>query len=170
MNILRKPYWSPYVAGVVIGLLQIPIFWLLHASIGSSVAFHSTACSLLSFFQNFDLKQSVTGCISLLKHWWQLGFAVGIFIGAYISSALSKTRRNNFSPVWTKATSITSLTKRSLMAFCGGFIMLIGARMADGCTSGNGISGISLLSIGSMIVIASMFIGGILVVQLYKKI
>ena len=159
MNILRKPYWSPYVAGVVIGLLQIPIFWLLHASIGSSVAFHSTACSLLSFFQNFDLKQSVTGCISLLKHWWQLGFAVGIFIGAYISS-----------PVWTKATSITSLTKRSLMAFCGGFIMLIGARMADGCTSGNGISDISLLSIGSMIVIASMFIGGILVVQLYKKI
>ena len=47
--------------------------------------------------------------------------------------------------------------------------MLLGARIADGCTSGNGISGISLLSIGSMIVIASMFIGGILVVQLYKK-
>ena len=109
-------------------------------------------------------------CISLLKHWWQLGFVIGIFLGAYISSTLSKTRRQHFSPAWAKATSITSLSARSLMAFCGGFIMLLGARIADGCTSGNGISGISLLSIGSMIVIASMFIGGICVVQLYRKI
>jgi len=170
VNFLKKPYWSPYVAGIVIGLLQIPIFLILHASIGSSVSFHSLACSLLSIIKNAEYQNIVTNCISLLKHWWQLGFVAGIFIGAYISSTLSKTRRTNFSPVWTKATSITSLSKRSVMAFCGGFIMLMGARIADGCTSGNGISGISLLSIGSMIVIASMFIGGILVVQFYKKI
>jgi hypothetical protein len=56
------------------------------------------------------------------------------------------------------------------MAFCGGFIMLLGARIADGCTSGNGISGIALLSVGSMIVITSMFIGGIVVSKFYKKI
>lgn len=170
MNILRQPYWSPYTAGIIIGLLQIPIFLTLHASIGSSVSFHSIACSLLSFIQNGDLQNSVNSCISLLKHWWQLGFVLGIFLGAYISSTLSKTRRKFFAPAWTKATSITSLYKRSFMAFCGGFIMLLGARIADGCTSGNGISGISLLSVGSIIVITSMFLGGFLVAKFYNKI
>lgn len=48
--------------------------------------------------------------------------------------------------------------------------MLLGARLADGCTSGNGISGIALLSVGSMIVISSMFFGGILVSFFYKKV
>lgn len=170
MDIFKKPYWSPYIAGIIIGLLQIPIFFALHASIGTSGSLHSMACSILSWFANLDAQQISTKCFSMLKHWWQLGFVAGTLLGAYISSTLSNTRRKNFSDVWTKAASISTLSTRLFMAFCGGFIMLLGARIADGCTSGNGISGISLLSVGSMIVIASMFIGGILVVQLYRKI
>lgn len=170
MNFLTKRYWSPYFSGVLIGLLQIPIFILLHASIGSSHSFHSIACSILSSFSSTDPSSITSQCFPLIKNWWQLAFVVGILIGAYISSTLSHSRRQNFSPIWTKAVNITSLHKRALMAFCGGFVMLLGARIADGCTSGNGLSGIALLSIGSMVVIAAMFIGGILFVQLYKKI
>ncbi|VUC28135.1 unnamed protein product [Clonostachys rosea] len=44
-----------------------------------------------------------------------------------------------------------------LMATLGAFLMVIGARIAGGCTSGHGISGISLLSTSSMITIASAF-------------
>lgn len=170
MNIFKKPYWSPYIAGILIGSLQIPIFLLLHASLGSSLPFHSIACTIKSWFTHVDTQQIKTSCFPMLKHWWQLGLVLGIFLGAYISSSLAKTRRHGFSRVWTKAASISTLSRRSLMAFCGGFIMLLGARLADGCTSGNGISGIALLSVGSMIVITSMFIGGILVSKFYKKI
>lgn len=148
---------------------KIPIFLTLHASIGSSGAFNSVACSILSWFSNSSITSTASHCFAVLKHWWQLGFVFGIVIGAYLSSSFSNTKRSGFSPIWPKITNINSLGKRSIMAFVGGFIMLIGARIADGCTSGNGISGIALLSVGSMIVITAMFVSGILVVRLYKK-
>lgn len=43
----------------------------------------------------------------------------------------------------------------------GGVLLAIGSRMAGGCTSGHGISGISLLSVSSFITVASMFTGAI---------
>lgn len=42
-------------------------------------------------------------------------------------------------------------------AFIGGFCLLFGARMARGCTSGNGISGLSLLSTVGLICCCGMF-------------
>ena len=39
--------------------------------------------------------------------------------------------------------------------------MLFGARIADGCTSGHGISGMAQLAVGSTVAVAAMFLGGI---------
>ena len=47
------------------------------------------------------------------------------------------------------------------MAFIAGFLMLFGARLADGCTSGHGLSGTAQLAVGSMVAVAAMFAGGI---------
>jgi len=46
-------------------------------------------------------------------------------------------------------------------AVIGGVAMVVGARMAGGCTSGHGISGMATLSISSFITVAAMFAGGI---------
>jgi uncharacterized membrane protein YedE/YeeE len=48
------------------------------------------------------------------------------------------------------------------MAFAGGLLMLFGARIADGCTSGHGSSGSAQLAFGSFVAIGAMFAGGIL--------
>lgn len=53
-----------------------------------------------------------------------------------------------------------------LLATVGGALMIVGARMAGGCTSGHGISGISLLSTSSIITIASCFAAGGVVASL----
>ncbi|KAK4080691.1 hypothetical protein Trihar35433_1796 [Trichoderma harzianum] len=53
-----------------------------------------------------------------------------------------------------------------LYAMAGGALMAIGSRMAGGCTSGHGISGMSLLSVSSMITIACAFAGGAVVAPL----
>ncbi|RMJ25643.1 Pfam:DUF395 [Aspergillus sp. HF37] len=45
----------------------------------------------------------------------------------------------------------------------GGFVMVVGARLAGGCTSGHGISGMSMLGVSSLITVASMFGAGIAV-------
>lgn len=46
------------------------------------------------------------------------------------------------------------------LAATGGALMILGSRMAGGCTSGHGISGISLLSTSSIITIMSAFAAG----------
>ncbi|KAL3422721.1 YeeE/YedE family protein [Phlyctema vagabunda] len=46
-------------------------------------------------------------------------------------------------------------------ALAGGFAISIGARTAGGCTSGHGISGMSTLSVSSIITVMAMFGGGI---------
>lgn len=170
MKLLSMRYWSPYYSGILIGLLQIPIFLTLNGSLGSSGAFNSVACSILNLFNSSESSSVTSQCFSLLKNWWQFAFVIGILIGAYLSSTLSGTRRQGFAPIWTKVANITSLRKRVGMAFVGGFVLLLGARISDGCTSGNGLSGMALLSVGSMIVITFMFVGGMLFVRLYKKI
>ena len=53
-------------------------------------------------------------------------------------------------------------------AVVGGFIMLFGARLAAGCTSGHGISGCAILSIPSFIGVAAMFAGGIAVAVVWE--
>ncbi|KAI1156074.1 hypothetical protein F4825DRAFT_342442 [Nemania diffusa] len=41
----------------------------------------------------------------------------------------------------------------------GGILLTIGARIGGGCTSGHGITGISLLSVSSFVSVAAMFVG-----------
>ena len=47
--------------------------------------------------------------------------------------------------------------------------MLFGARIAGGCTSGHGISGMAQLSVGSTVAVAAMFAGGMLIAKLFFK-
>ncbi|KAH6607202.1 hypothetical protein Trco_003515 [Trichoderma cornu-damae] len=53
-----------------------------------------------------------------------------------------------------------------LLAMAGGALMAVGSRMGGGCTSGHGISGMSLLSLSSMITIACTFAAGAAVAPL----
>lgn len=46
-------------------------------------------------------------------------------------------------------------------AVVGGAIMIFGSRLAGGCTSGHGISGMAQLSTSSIISVVSIFVGGI---------
>ncbi|KAG6077310.1 hypothetical protein E4U16_004785 [Claviceps sp. LM84 group G4] len=52
------------------------------------------------------------------------------------------------------------------LAMMGGVLMAVGSRMAGGCTSGHGISGISLLSVSSVVTIVTAFVVGALVAPL----
>ena len=45
------------------------------------------------------------------------------------------------------------------VVFVGGILLVFGARLAGGCTSGHGLSGMASLSIASFVTVASMFAG-----------
>ena len=59
----------------------------------------------------------------------------------------------------------TTRARRDVDAFAGGFLILFGARLAGGCTSGHVLSGVSQLAISGMVFAAGVFASGIVVAR-----
>jgi len=170
MLLLKDKAWSPYTAGIIIGLLQIPTFLLLNTALGASSSYVTVGAHLASIVDPAAVQvQYLAKHMEGAKSWWQVAIVLGIAIGAFVSMRLSGTRRQSISPVWSRAWGVTSLSARAPIAFGAGFLMLLGARIAGGCTSGHGISGMAQLSAGSTVAVAAMFAGGILAAMLFMR-
>src|SRR5499426_2579659 len=162
-TMLTQKAWSPYAAGIVIGLLQIPAFLLIETALGASTSYVTVGGIIASWF---DRSIEVT---ATARSWWQVALVVGIAIGAFMSMRLSGARRQPISPIWQRALGSSSTAKRYVVAFVGGYLLLIGARIADGCTSGHGLSGVAQLAVGSTVAVAAMFTGGIATAMLLLR-
>jgi uncharacterized membrane protein YedE/YeeE len=171
MSTLTQKAWSPYAAGILIGLLQIPAFLLIKTALGASSSYVTVVGHLAGFVDPAVAQiDYVAKHLAGAKNWWQVALVVGVALGAAASSWLSGTRRPAMSYVWSRGLGITTLSGRLPLAFVAGFIMLFGARVADGCTSGHGLSGIAQLAIGSFIAVAAMFAGGIATATLLRRV
>jgi hypothetical protein len=155
--------WSPYVAGIVIGLLQIPAFLIIETALGASSSYVTVGGLIASGIDSSlgQVSYVASHIAPTAKNWWQVALVVGIAIGAFLSATLSGAVRRPISPIWTRALGSPSPGRRYAVAFGAGFLMLLGARIADGCTSGHGLSGMAQLSVGSTVAVAAMFAGGI---------
>lgn len=163
MNIFCKKNWSPYVSGLIIGLLQIPAVLLGGYTLGVSSAFVTIVKESFLFIFDHDAPH-LLGATNI----WQVGLAIGIFMGALLSAKLSKTKRQSISPVWKEEMNISKPNMRYILSFLGGMLLIVGARLANGCTSGNGISGTSQLNVSSWIVLMAMFVSAVVVANLMK--
>lgn len=155
--------WSPYAAGIAIGLLQIPAFLLIETALGASSSYVTVGGLVAGAVDPsiLDIKYVASHVAATGKNWWQVALVVGIALGAFLSMRLSGARRQPISPVWARALGTASPAARHAVAFGAGFLMLFGARIADGCTSGHGLSGTAQLAVGSTVAVAAMFAGGI---------
>lgn len=171
MPSLTDRAWSPYLAGVIIGALQIPTFLLMNTALGASSSFVTVGAYIAALVDPaVPTIKYFASHMSGAKNWWQVAVVGGIAVGAFLSARLSGARRQSISPVWARTMGIRSLAVRAPLAFVAGFIMLFGARIAGGCTSGHGISGMAQLSIGSTLAVAAMFAGGILTATLMRRV
>lgn len=165
MNVLQRKAWSPYLAGAVIGLLQIPAFLLIGTALGASSSYVTVSASLAAIVDpGVAALDYAAKHLSGVKNGWQVALVVGIALGAFASARLSGIVRRGISPAWRMPAA-----SRFAMAFAGGFLLLLGARMADGCTSGHGISGLAQLSVGSFLAVTAMFAGGIATAMLFRR-
>lgn len=155
--------WSPYAAGIVIGLLQIPAFLIIETALGASSSYVTVGALITSWVDPsiLNIGYAANHVAPTAKNWWQVALVGGVAIGAFISMSVSGARRKAISPIWQRALGSASPGKRYAVAFIGGFVMLVGARIADGCTSGHGLSGTAQLAVGSTVAVAAMFAGGI---------
>jgi hypothetical protein len=93
---------------------------------------------------------------------WELIFLAGAFLAGLVFSLLKKEfRLRMIHEHWIKYKGHTPL-KRAVWSFIGGFLLLFGARMAGGCTSGHVISGGMQLAVSSLVFAVFVF-GGLLV-------
>nr|KAI8740481.1 leishmanolysin-like peptidase 2 [Biomphalaria glabrata] len=90
-----------------------------------------------------------------LGNWWQVFYVSGAILGARLSASASDT-----------IGTVEGIGQ--WYSFFGGLVMLYGSRLAGGCTSGHGLSGMGLLALISFVAVPSMFAGGISTAFLMK--
>jgi uncharacterized protein len=166
-----KARWNPYLVGIGIGVLSWLAFGLVNQPLGISTALSATSsiCAL-PVMGSEGVAQNAYWAKTPFR--WDGGmlFLVGTFLGSLLSVLASRTFRwENVPATWSQQFG-SSAPKRLLAAFLGGIILMFGARMAGGCTSGHGISGSLQLALSSWTFFLTMFAFGILAaLVLFRK-
>ncbi len=83
---------------------------------------------------------------------WEGVMLLGVFFGALFNALfITKTFHLTIVPAAWKKYKNNSVTSRLVWSFISGFLLIIGARLAGGCTSGHFLSGMTQTAISSMI-------------------
>jgi uncharacterized membrane protein YedE/YeeE len=158
-----KARWNPYLVGIGLGVLSWFAFGLVNQPLGISTALSSaSSVCALPVLGSEGVAQNAYWIKNPLK--WDGGmlFLIGTFLGSLTSVLVSRTFRLEKVPAtWSQQFGASTL-KRLVAAFIGGIIIMFGARMAGGCTSGHGISGSLQLALSSWTFFLTMFVFGIL--------
>ncbi len=160
-------YWSPILAGIILGVALFVTFIVAGQGMGASGAFaRATAQAVYTIDPSFA-QNAYAG--KYLKHGnalanWTVLEVLGIFIGGLISALLAK----RIKPEITRAKGYSS-GKRLLFAFLGGIFIAVATRLARGCTSGQALDGAATFSVGSWIFMLAAFGAGFFFAFLFKN-
>ena len=167
--------WSPYLAGALVGLLAIISVWATTVLmgktnyLGASTTFVRAAGLLERAVAPERVAANEYFTTSKVKVDWQFMLVSGIFLGALISSVTDRSFKwESVPPVWAKRFG-NSPIKRAVGAVLGGMVAMVGARMADGCPSGHGLSGMMQFSVSSLAALCLFFGVGITVAAMVYR-
>jgi uncharacterized membrane protein YedE/YeeE len=133
----------PVVGGLLIGATQLLSIVSRKTLLGTSTSFEEVG--------NYFWWATKGGNPALKPESYKnVVFTTGLVLGAWAISSYSPS-----------ASAAQELYVSPSRAVLGGVLLAVGSRMAGGCTSGHGISGVSLLSLSSFVTVAAMFAGGI---------
>lgn len=158
--IRRIPWW---VGGILMALLLLFTFAVFGADrpLGASTYVPYFAGIL------FDLDPEKYSYLKAVHNAgsWEGVMLLGALTGGFFTAVfITKSFRFSIMPVAWKKYKNGSVASRLFWSFVSGFFMIIGARMAGGCTSGHFLSGMSQTAISSMIfggvVLTSLLVTG----------
>lgn len=164
------PYSNPYLAGAGLGLALLAAYVLMGRGLGASGAFSSLVAWVLSLAApaHTHANEFLQGYLDEgighpLKSWLVfevLGLMAGAFLSGILAGRLARTVE--------KGPRI-SVRGRLALAFVGGALMGIGAKLARGCTSGQALSGGAVLNLGSWAFMMMVFAGAYSLAWLVRR-
>ena len=161
MEWLKMVTWSPYVAGIGMGILASLSFLLSDRTLGCSTPFARASGAIERLFRGDRTLERPYYKRYLPIFEWDGMLIIGVLIGAFISVLLSGSFDLKWVPdLWMQTFGNTPVI-RLVVALVGGTLMGIGSRWAGGCTSGHGISGTLQLAASSWLSVIMFFVGGI---------
>lgn len=92
LSYLKREHWSPYLAGLFIGLLAVISLFVFNKTIGVSTTFVKLAAFFWYLIDPSHLQNNAYYMEYLNnKAWidWQFMLVIGIFLGAYLARRLS---------------------------------------------------------------------------------
>jgi len=151
-----RPYWNPYGVGFLLGLVLLLTYVVAGRGLGATAAFSAVASWLAGLVSPAHVQDNVVH----VRYWndgapllnWTLFLLIGALVGAFVSGW--QGRRLSWSVE--RGPNISDNT-RLLLAFGGGFVAAFGARIAKGCTSGQALTGGSMLNVGSLVFMLAVF-------------
>jgi uncharacterized membrane protein YedE/YeeE len=161
LNDLNPIHWA--IAGSLIAAVTLCLLFVANRRLGISGGLEDM-CSLV-LNQPFFRRDAVVA-----HRGWRLPFLVGLVLGGYLSAVLG----GGWHPIWAlgmfdRVIGFGPAGKLAWM-FIGGAFIGFGTRLANGCTSGHGIFGVSNLELSSFVAMLSFMAGGILTTQIVYRV
>jgi uncharacterized protein len=152
-------------AGIGLAILNAVVFLTVGSNriIGASTAYPFVADLITGTTQN-NYFTKIQG-----PGQWEVLFLTGAFVSGIVISLFRKEFKITLIHSNWKKYKGNSVAKRIIWSFIGGFILIIGARMAGGCTSGHILSGGMQLSLSSLIFAAFVFAGLLITGKYFYK-
>jgi len=148
---------NPYLAGVILGLTLLASYLILGAGLGAS-----SGIARIAAYLDGGLAPSHVGSSEYFGAWgkdplnYYLVFMFfGVFAGGVLSAFMA--RRLKFQ---VERGRKASRKFRLGLALAGGVLAGFASRLAQGCTSGQALSGSAMLLSGSLVFLFCIFAGG----------
>lgn len=161
-----SPYANPYLAGVGLGLVLLASYVLLGVGLGASGGIARVGAALsLSLAGPHTLASEYFGKWGAHPlHYYLVFMIVGTFAGALISALLA-----NRVKLQVERGAGSSVQRRLWHAGLGGVIAGFASRIAQGCTSGQALSGGALLLTGSLVFMGCLFLSGYATAWFFRR-
>lgn len=154
---MGKGYSNPYLAGLLLGLTLLASFLILGAGLGASAGI----ARLAAFGEGL-----VAGGHTLASEYfgkWGSNpldyYLVWMFLGIFLGGLFSALQTNRVRFQLERGAG-ASPRLRAGLAFAGGILVGFASRLAQGCTSGQALTGGAMLLTGSLLFLACVFAGG----------
>lgn len=170
---MKRTHWSPYLVGILLGVLS----WITFSTMDKALGVSTTPVRIVSGVERTIAPEAAANNAYVTKYAgtadepkpiieWQFALVLMLAPGALIGAKLAGNKeQSDFSPehvpeLWAKRFG-PSRAVRYAGAAIGGAILIYGARMAGGCTSGHALSGGMQLSVSGWIFMAAFFVTGV---------